>query len=411
MRIRTAPAVRSFDVTGPPPAAGPPGRTPARLWPLYLGGFLGPFAAAVVNPMLPEISADLNISLTSAGAVVSAYLLPFAGLLFVSGSIADRLGRRRALVGAYAAFVLASIALTFAPDLGTVVALRAVQGAANAFITPVLVSMLADLVPAPRLGRTLGILGSLQAAGQAFAPLLGGVAASIGWRYAFLGTALAAGILLLATPVRTAVPPAPSGSAPTNRTRRRSPIRPAVLNGDVVRAALVAGTSYLTVLGIQVIGALWVSAEFGAGPIERGLIIAVYGVTGLLAGSVVGRGLDRFGTRLAGSLYAAGLALAALAFALPGLPIALAALALGGAAGTGLRTATNLLAVRAAPENRSGAVSVVLAVQFLGGALAPVLWLPVYGRLGGVTLAVCAVGAVVAAGLLITGRPARATPA
>lgn len=374
------------------------GTDPPRLWPLYLGGFLGPFAAIVPTPMLPEIADDLTISVSTAGLAVSSYLFPFAVVLIVSGSLAERFGRNRSLLIAYSVFIASSVALAFATTLGWLVALRATQGIANAFITPVLIALLADLVPAGRLGRTLGILGSVQASGQAFAPLIGGFAAAVSWRWAFVGSGLAAAVLLIATP-RSRGRPTGSAAVDEPAPLRTGSLR-AVMRPDILRAALVAGASYLTVLGILVIGALWVSDDLGVGPIGRGLIIAIYGVTGLIGGSVTGRGLDRFGIRRAGTLYALGLAVAAVTLSLPGLVAAVAALVLGGAAGTGLRTATNLIAVRAAPDNRGGAVSLVLAMQFLGGALGPVLWLPIYDVLGGPTLALCSIGALAAALLL-----------
>lgn len=62
------------------------------------------------------------------------------------------------------------------------------------------------------------------------------------------------------------------------------------------------------------------------------------------------------------------------------------AIAVAGAAATGTRAVAQTLAVTSAPTNRSGAVSVMLARQFGGAAIAPVLWVPMYPTLGGLTL-------------------------
>jgi hypothetical protein len=105
-------------------------------------------------------------------------------------------------------------------------------------------------------------------------------------------------------------------------------------------------------------------------------------------------------------LFALVLAGAAVAALVPHLAVLAVALLLGGATGTGLRAATSLAAVQAVPDNRAGAVSVVLALQFLGAAAAPVLCLPVYAAVGGTAFAVAGLGALVAAGLLALRSPA-----
>ena len=50
-------------------------------WPLYIGGFLGPFGGAVVATMLPEMAGDLGVSVNAASLSLTAYLVPFAVLM------------------------------------------------------------------------------------------------------------------------------------------------------------------------------------------------------------------------------------------------------------------------------------------------------------------------------------------
>jgi hypothetical protein len=62
---------------------------------------------------------------------------------------------------------------------------------------------------------------------------------------------------------------------------------------------------------------------------------------------------------------------------------------------------TNTLAVTSTPSNRSGATSMALAWQFLGGALAPLIWLPVYRSHGGWAITAASGWALLAVGLLL----------
>ena len=137
--------------------------------------------------MLPELGASYGVPSSAAAVSVTAYLLPFAALQVVSGTLGERWGRRRTVRIAYVVYTAASLLCALAPTFALFLAARALQGVANAFTTPLLFAALASSVAPERLGRALGWFGSLQAAGQTSAPLIGGAAAEIDWRWAFVG--------------------------------------------------------------------------------------------------------------------------------------------------------------------------------------------------------------------------------
>ncbi|MFZ0157662.1 MAG: MFS transporter, partial [Kineosporiaceae bacterium] len=151
---------------------------PHRLWPLYAGGLLGPFGGAMVTTMLPELAGGLDTSLATAASSLTVYLVPFAAIMLVSGTLAEHWGRARTIRLAYLGYAAASAVCVLAPAAPMFLTGRAMQGAANAFTTPLLVAAISDVVPRPSLGRALGHFGGWQAAGQAFAPLVGGLAAA-----------------------------------------------------------------------------------------------------------------------------------------------------------------------------------------------------------------------------------------
>jgi MFS family permease len=187
--------------------------------------------------MLPELGASYGVSAGVASASVTAYLLPFGTLMLVSGTFGERWGLRRTVVLAYWAYVLASVACVLAPSLPLFLAARAAQGAANAFTTPLLLAAIRATVPTDRLGRANGRYSSLQAAGQTSAALLGGLAAEVHWRLAFLGVAVvAAGLGVIGIPAvgRSAEP-----------ATLRSACRPAVL-----RIGLVTGLGWACLVGL-----------------------------------------------------------------------------------------------------------------------------------------------------------------
>ena len=151
----------------------------------YVGGFMGPFGATVILPMFPELRDGFNVSSQTIGWGFTAYLLPFALLLLVSGTLGERWGRQRTVRATYLLYTLASVLCAVSPNITMFLFARSLQGVATAFITPLLLSGLAEMVPPERFGRQVGIYSSFQALGVGLAPIVGGIAADTLWEAAF----------------------------------------------------------------------------------------------------------------------------------------------------------------------------------------------------------------------------------
>lgn len=316
--------------------------------------------------MLPELGASFGVPAGTAATSVTAYLLPFAALMLVSGTYGERWGRRRTVVTAYGVYVLASLACALATTWPLFLAARALQGAANAFTTPLLLAALASAVAPDRLGRALGWFGSLQAAGQTSAPLLGGLAAEVDWRWAFGGVAVVAALL--------AVAGIPTGTPAAGRASLRSAWRP-----DVLRCGIVAAVGWGCLAGLNFLVALRLEEEFALSAGARGMVLTGLGVAGLLTARAVGGGVDRIGPRRAvltgaalGGLVVLGVGLA------PAVWQVAAVWALGGVATQLVLVGVNALVLGSGRANAGGAVSVVSAVRFGGGSFSPLAFTPVY---------------------------------
>jgi len=320
----------------------------------------------MVNAILPELADTLGTDVTGASGAVTAYMIPFSVLMVISGTVGARWGAARSVRFGLLLFSASSVLCMLSPGLGLFLTGRALQGVANAFTTPLLVAIISSLVPRERLGRSLGAYASFQAAGQAFAPLIGGVAAEINVRLAFAATALVALLLAVLIPVRQtrgATMPADWG---------------ALRNPRLVRSASVALCSQFAATSVMVLTALLVSDRFGLTPGERGLVVACFGLAGLLFGRVIGHLVDRFDVVPVGSVSLAILALSlALLGVTPGLVAVIALVSLGGFVGTAARILTNTLAIHSTPRNVGGATSLTMAAQFLGTAVMPAI-IPLY---------------------------------
>ena len=168
-------------------------------FPLYVGGFLGPFGGGVISVLIPQLRDAFDATTGEVAAAIPAYFVPFAAVQLVSGTIGERLGRRRVVRAGYIAYALSSALAALAQSIGLFIAARAGAGAANAFLTPLVLAGLADVTPRERLGRTVGTFGAVQTAAIALSPLCGGVLGDVDWRLAFLAPGAVA-IALAAVP-------------------------------------------------------------------------------------------------------------------------------------------------------------------------------------------------------------------
>jgi EmrB/QacA subfamily drug resistance transporter len=140
----------------------------------------------IVTNALPVIRVDLGTGLEGLEWTVNAYTLTFAVLLLTGAALGDRFGRRRVFAIGLVIFTLASAVAALSPDIGTLIAARAVQGVGGAIITPLSLTLLADAVPPERRGTAFGIWGAMSGLGVALGPVIGGaVVDSASWEWIF----------------------------------------------------------------------------------------------------------------------------------------------------------------------------------------------------------------------------------
>jgi len=336
---------------------------------MYVGGAIGPFGASIVVPMLPELRNSFSASSEQVAGSLTAYFIPFAVLLVVSGTIGERFGRRRVVRVSLVTYAISSLACAVAPGLGLFLAARVAQGASNAFITPLLLAGLADIHPPDRLGRAVGIYGSFQAGGQVLAPVVGGLAAEVDWRLGFILPAALA-LLLWFTP--------PPGE-PRPGTDR--PPVAALFHRRLLMLGLASLASGAGVIGIGYLVALYSRDTLGVSPAGTGLLLMAGGGAGVVASPFLGSLVDRLGGRRAGAIgaVAAGTVVVLLGQTRSVALVTLLWAGVGASAGL-IRISQQRLAVGLVPRNRGGAVSSVLSLRFAGHAMSPILWTSLLAR-------------------------------
>jgi MFS family permease len=161
------------------------------MWPalaLGLTAFLANFDVTAVVVALPAIARDLQLDIAGYAWVMNAYSLAFTASLLVAGALADRFGRRAAMLRGNLVFAAASVGCALARNGMSLNLARAVQGIGAAFVVTGGIALIATAYPqAGSRTRAFSWLGVMSGIAMALGPALGGIVSSwFGWRWIFL---------------------------------------------------------------------------------------------------------------------------------------------------------------------------------------------------------------------------------
>lgn len=152
-----------------------------------LSVFIAGIDVTIVNVALPSIQRALHASVSGLQWTIDAYTLVIACLLMLSGSLADRFGRRRVFQIGLGTFSLGSLLCSLAPSLGWLIAFRGLQAVGGSMLNPVAMAIIANtFTDRAARARAIGVWGSVAGLSLASGPVLGGVLVSgMGWRSIF----------------------------------------------------------------------------------------------------------------------------------------------------------------------------------------------------------------------------------
>ncbi len=140
----------------------------------------------VVSTALSTIKLDLGASIEQLEWTVNAYNLSFAVLLMTGAALGDRFGRLRMFGVGLAIFSAASAACALAPDVGWLIAARAVQGVGAALVMPLGLALLSSAFPGDARAKALGVYFGVTGLAVAGGPVVGGaIADGLAWQWIF----------------------------------------------------------------------------------------------------------------------------------------------------------------------------------------------------------------------------------
>ncbi|MGH9031043.1 MAG: DHA2 family efflux MFS transporter permease subunit, partial [Acidimicrobiia bacterium] len=230
-----------------------------------LGSGIAFLDSTVVNVALPAIQDDLGGGLSGLQWTVDGYLLTLSALLLLGGALGDEYGRKRIFVAGLVAFTAASVLCGIAPNIGTLIAARALQGIGGALLVPGSLALISASFREEDRGAAIGAWSGLTGVSTAIGPFLGGwLVDSVSWRLVFL-----INVPLAAVAVWVAIRHVPESHDPGAGTRPdyAGAITATIGLGGIV-FALIEGPAHGWSGPVMVAGALGVLALVAFVPIE-----------------------------------------------------------------------------------------------------------------------------------------------
>jgi EmrB/QacA subfamily drug resistance transporter len=153
---------------------------------LAVGAFMGPLDGSMVNSMLPVLTRELDVDISTTAWLLTVYMLIQTGMMLSFGRLGDLYGHKLVYCGGLVGFMFGSALSSFAPTPGLLIAARAVTGFASAALWANSAAILIHSFPSAQRGRVLGFQGMMVQLGNSCGPPLGGlVAGLLGWRAIF----------------------------------------------------------------------------------------------------------------------------------------------------------------------------------------------------------------------------------
>lgn len=255
----------------------------AALLALAAAGFLAIFTETIPAGLLPQLSAGLDISESSAGQLVSLYAIGslLAAIPLVAAT--RHMSRKNVLLTAVLTLLVFNTVTALAPWYPLILAARFIAGAAAALVWGVLAGYARGLVPTEQQGRALTVTGIGQPIALAAGVPLGALAGTlVDWRWVFVAISLAAAGL--AAWIATAVPDVPSQAPSVHLPLRRVILMPGIRPVLIVALVWVLAHNILYTYIAPLLEPTGLRLELG---------LALFGVASFLGITAAGAIIDR----------------------------------------------------------------------------------------------------------------------
>src|SRR5215212_1228264 len=124
---------------------------------IAVGAFVGPLDGSMVNSMLPILTRELGVDISTTNWLLTIYMLIQTGMMLSFGRLGDLYGHKLIYVGGMVVFIAGSVLSSMASTAGLLIAARAVTALGSAAIWANSAAILVHSFPSDQRGRVLGL--------------------------------------------------------------------------------------------------------------------------------------------------------------------------------------------------------------------------------------------------------------
>jgi len=248
----------------------------------------------IMMPLAPQLMQVFAIEPSHFALAVSAYSFSAAIAGVLGAFIIDRFDRKRALLGLYAGFILATGACALAPSFAALLVARIAAGACGGVLGALVLAIVADEVPYERRGAANGIvMGAFALASIIGVPAALAAATAWSWHAPFV---LLAGLGVAVFVVAALVLPPMRGHLGRPGTALATVLAVA---GDRANQRAFAFMAALMLAGFAIIPFIspYLVANVGLAQTDLAYVYLFGGLCAVVASPLVGRWVDRRGAR------------------------------------------------------------------------------------------------------------------
>ena len=354
---------------------------------IYLLFALGPLTGNVILVLFGVLSADFTVLPSDLLITIPSFMFPFAFVQLFSGAISDVKGRYTVILLGLSIFGMGMILASLSFSLIIFVLANVLGGIGFGFVNPVLIALITDITPGPKISKKLGLLGAIANLAVGIGPLLAGQILIVGWRYLYV-------IFVIITVVGFIIIFSLKRSQPKTTSEMEirkffshlgKELRRPVVLLLILSAFLVSHTSIASII--------WTSRSFTHIIPENisGVVLLLYGIMGFVSANIAGITIKKRGIRFTLSIALISLIIGDIILVIFGdnsfeaLVLTTTGLIFMGFAGGLLFTSLMYYSQTLSQERRGALAGLTTAAQFIGIAFVTITFEPFFNS-GGISL-------------------------
>ena len=250
--------------------------------------FLVGFDLIVTVPMLPDISESLDINMEISGILFTSYALSYAVFGLITGSISDRIGKKKILLIGIVIFSIATFVTGLSNSLFMLIGFRILAGLGAALIQPTVYSIVGEVIEYEKRGKVMGsVTAALILPTVIGIPIAGFITDIFNWRVPFFAIGVIGILMFIVT--WTVIPQFKS----TSSSSIAKMIRKALSNRTVTLTLLISFMYYGGLEAIFSIIGIYYNQYFGLSASFIGGILLIAGIASVLGSIVSGKVMDK----------------------------------------------------------------------------------------------------------------------